>query len=439
MEKRLKDKVPRVSVIMPTYNRGHILKQAVMSVKNQSYSDFELIIIDDGSTDNTEEIIGEISDGDIVYLKSAYNRGANYARNIGLKKARGTYITFLDTDNVWNENFLYNRVKAIEDAGVDFVFGRVKVCDKENYRIEPREPVDSLQEQEVLLKTMAFWNVIDTNTICMNRNCYKDLGGFDENLKRCQDWEYFYRIISSEKYTYKFIDNILVEGTIQKDSISNTIRYWPGRLYIFNKYITVYRNKGYLAEVLFFLYHQLAESEEYDDSIRIFFEYTSEDEKQRLLRDIYREKKQNEELAQSLLDKNNLIMEIQSKWLELEYKGIHIEERLYMMDMPHIAIYGYGVLGQQLYRRLVNKGINIECLIDKNPSVFRKNSISARKICVLDELKSLKLDLIIVTAVYYFKEISEELQTLTTANIISLETLIEEEYDENKIFDNDWK
>lgn len=291
MQKRNINNGPQVSIIMPTYNRGYILNQAIQSVVRQTYTDFELIIIDDGSTDNTEDIVKGVPDLNIVYLKLEQNYGANYARNYGLRSAKGKYISFLDSDNIWNSDFLYSRIQIIEEAQTDFVFGRVKVHNSESSSIEPSEPAEDLQNTELLLKTLAFKNVIDTNTVCMRRTCYESVGGFDEKLERCQDWEYFYRILRSEKHKYQFIDNILVESTIQKDSISNSKLYWPGRLYIFNKYISDYRSKGYLSELMFLLYHQLEGSEAYNDSKEELFKYITDDEKMALLEGIHAAKK----------------------------------------------------------------------------------------------------------------------------------------------------
>ena len=93
-------KCPMVSVIIPTFNRAHLIGRAIKSVLNQTYQDFEIIVIDDGSTDNTGEIIRSFTDKRIKYIKKyKKNKGISVARNIGIKVARGKYIALLDSDD----------------------------------------------------------------------------------------------------------------------------------------------------------------------------------------------------------------------------------------------------------------------------------------------------------------------------------------------------
>ena len=96
-------KNPTVSVIIPTYNRAHLVGRAIKSVLNQTYRDFEIIVVDDGSTDNTKDIIKEFQKKDkrIKYIPYEKNKGGSAARNTGIKAAKGEYIAFLDSDDEW--------------------------------------------------------------------------------------------------------------------------------------------------------------------------------------------------------------------------------------------------------------------------------------------------------------------------------------------------
>ncbi|EMA61298.1 glycosyl transferase family protein [Halorubrum distributum JCM 13561] len=105
-----------VSVVIPTYNRSHILSRAIESVLNQSYSNFELIIVDDGSTDGTKEMISQYSDSRIQFIELGSNKGANAARNEGIRKSNGKYISFLDSDDEFAADHLEKAISYLEQA-----------------------------------------------------------------------------------------------------------------------------------------------------------------------------------------------------------------------------------------------------------------------------------------------------------------------------------
>ena len=91
----------KISIVIPTYNRVDFLPKAIQSVLNQTYRNWEMIIVDDGSTDNTEEIVKGYKESRIQYIVHKYNLGLSAARNTGIKKSRGEYIAFLDSDDEW--------------------------------------------------------------------------------------------------------------------------------------------------------------------------------------------------------------------------------------------------------------------------------------------------------------------------------------------------
>ena len=109
---------PTVSVIIPTYNRAKLLPRAIKSVLNQTFKDFEVIIVDDGSTDNTEEVINEFQKHNkrIKYIRHEKNKGAAAARNTGIKIAQGEYIAFQDSDDEWLPNKLEKQMEIFESA-----------------------------------------------------------------------------------------------------------------------------------------------------------------------------------------------------------------------------------------------------------------------------------------------------------------------------------
>jgi glycosyltransferase involved in cell wall biosynthesis len=115
-----------VSVIIPTFNRAHSVVEAIQSVKNQTYRKIQIIVIDDGSQDNTAEIVAQFKDIEYYYQE---NKGQAAARNLGLKYAKGEYLASLDSDDIWDEKFLTESIKCLEKHDLDFVFLNWKSTD----------------------------------------------------------------------------------------------------------------------------------------------------------------------------------------------------------------------------------------------------------------------------------------------------------------------
>ena len=107
---------PTVSVIIPTYNRGHLINRAINTVLVQTFQDFEVIVVDDGSTDNTIEVVNRLSDDRVSLLKINENRGASFARNRGIELAAGRYIAFQDSDDEWKKDKLKKQIQVFNNA-----------------------------------------------------------------------------------------------------------------------------------------------------------------------------------------------------------------------------------------------------------------------------------------------------------------------------------
>src|SRR3989339_407607 len=117
---------PAISVIIPTYNRANVIGRAIKSVLGQSFEDFELVIVDDGSRDNTAEVIEHFRDRRIRYIKHKDNQGQNFALNTGVMAAMGRYVSFLDSDDEWREDMLekvYNKFSSDPELGC--VYARI--------------------------------------------------------------------------------------------------------------------------------------------------------------------------------------------------------------------------------------------------------------------------------------------------------------------------
>jgi glycosyltransferase involved in cell wall biosynthesis len=224
-----------VSIILPTYNRKLLLGRAIQSILDQSYQNFEIIVVDDCSSDNTDKFVKSIKDKRIQYIQLKKRKGANIARNTGIKAAKGDYIAFQDSDDVWLDRKLEKQMKAFkespEDIGVIYT-SRINLADGKKSiipspDIEPKEG----NLHDILLKT----GFIATPTAVVKRECFAKVGMFDENLPREQDWDLWIRI--SKHYRFKHIDEPLVKSYLQTDSISGNTNSWIiARKLILEKY-----------------------------------------------------------------------------------------------------------------------------------------------------------------------------------------------------------
>lgn len=206
-----------ISVILPTYNRAATIERAIDSVLNQTYSDIEVIVVDDGSSDNTGEIIQGIRDERLRYIKNTENKGACAARNIGIISAKGEYIAFQDSDDIWHRDKLEKQLKVIQITNADVVFCKRNIVKKSGiYKDYLRQKEGFISEKESVLK-------IGTQVIFGKTSIFKEIS-FDERLPRLQDCEILYRI--HERYTIYCEDKVLVDYYDSDDAISAS----PGKL-----------------------------------------------------------------------------------------------------------------------------------------------------------------------------------------------------------------
>ena len=203
-----------ISVIIPTYNRGQTISKSVQSVLNQSYIDLEVIIIDDGSTDNTEKIILELEDSRISYYKNTSNIGACGSRNKGIEIAKGEFIAFQDSDDEWLPEKLKEQINFLKKVDCDVVF-----CSMERLLGKKKEiyPPYNPNNNSDLYKQLLYENCTSTQTLLGKSYVFKKIT-FDEGMPRFQDWELMLRITAD--YSVKHLNKVLVKSYIQKDSIS---------------------------------------------------------------------------------------------------------------------------------------------------------------------------------------------------------------------------
>lgn len=213
-----------ISVILPTYNRENSIKVAIDSVLSQTYSNIELIIVDDASTDNTKDIVMSIKDSRIRYIRHEKNKGAAAARNTGIKASKGLYIAFQDSDDKWLPRKLEKQVDLILNTPdrVGAVFSSfIRVGLNQSEKVVP-EISNRKSIQGNIFQNMLKENIIGVPAIMIKKNCFKKVGYFNENLPALEDWELFLRI--SKYYDLLFIDEPLVRTFESPNSVSKNMK-----------------------------------------------------------------------------------------------------------------------------------------------------------------------------------------------------------------------
>jgi len=214
-------KNPKVSVIIPTYNREKFLERAINSVLSQSLKDYEIIIIDDASTDNTSNIVkSEYPKLKLITLKQ--NKGAAVARNEGIKKAKGKYIAFLDSDDIWHKNHLKILVKELEknpDAILSYCdYVEIKENKKTIYHKEPINKKD-------LKYSMLFGTFITSlSLVVISKDKLIKAGLFNESLRISEDAELYLRLLNHGKFIH--IKEILTTKYSQHDNLIHNYKLY---------------------------------------------------------------------------------------------------------------------------------------------------------------------------------------------------------------------
>lgn len=433
-----------VSVIMPTYNRGYVIQDAIDSVRAQIFTGWELLIVDDGSVDGTEKIVAQNTDKRIRYIKLFRNYGACYARNRGLECAKGRYIAFLDTDNIWSKEYLDRRLNALKHYGesIGGVFGYTSLI-KDGVKItsvpssEYEKNLCENHINEFLIKKMLCENLIDTNTIVLKKECAKKIEGFDESLQRLQDWDFFFRILVYSGYEIKFSNDYLVTNYLKEDSISrknNENEYWKSRIKFLRQYKGLYEKYHLLSDAVCQMCLMLDPYADHDVLRKVMGLLTNDELQEVMLHmrdrfeanekwrmDIEKWRADIEKLYLYYLDiheKENMILRAQEKWLSVMQRDVSILNDL-KEKYIHIAIYGYGFLGRTLKREIEKQKLVLSCIIDKNK---KGEMVDGVPIVSPVEMPS-NTELVIVTAIRNFEEIREEYED--NVPFMSLNDLIE--------------
>jgi glycosyltransferase involved in cell wall biosynthesis len=207
---------PAFSIVLPTYYRAHILPRAIHSALDQSYGDFELIIVDDASPDDTPEVVQSFDDRRIVYLRLEKNGGPSAARNAGVRRARGKYISFLDDDDEYLPQFLEQMHRAFEAAPerVGFMWCGIRVIEQTaGGKPKVRERLPSVPRFEDREKAyLSFLESLPLGTgwgATVRPACFDAVGLFDNTLETDVDRDFFIRL--ARRFDFEVISRVLVQ------------------------------------------------------------------------------------------------------------------------------------------------------------------------------------------------------------------------------------
>jgi glycosyltransferase involved in cell wall biosynthesis len=238
-----------VSVIMPTYNRAYIISRAIGSALNQTHTNFELIVVDDGSADNTAEVVKSFNDSRIKYIKHARNLGIASARNTGMMMARGEYVAFIDSDDEWLPHKLREQLIAFEEASseVGAIYTQIQNVEKDKITfVYPTTP----PEGDIHIHILHGLPIYLLNLL-VKRKYIEKTGSFDVDFVYADDWDFCIGL--SKVCSFKYVETPLVIRYVMPDSISTYNPAAPGEFKkILNKHFDeIHQDRRMLAAYYF--------------------------------------------------------------------------------------------------------------------------------------------------------------------------------------------
>jgi len=210
---------PVVSVIIPTFNRSHLLGKTLDSVLSQSFKDFEVIVVDDASTDETQSLLSRYPTLKTIVLD--VNQGVSYARNRGIELAKGRYVCFLDSDDLWEPKKLEIQTQWMEEH-IEFA-----ACQTEEIWIRNGVRVNSGEKHkkysgDIFLQSLPLC-IVSPSSVMIRTKILKETGGFDTKLPACEDYDLWLRM--SAKLSFGYINQkLLIKYGGHKDQLSR--KYW---------------------------------------------------------------------------------------------------------------------------------------------------------------------------------------------------------------------
>lgn len=264
LEKDIYNKM--ISIILPTYNRAELISETIQSILNQTYIDFELIVVSDGFQNKTKQVVESFKDIRLKYYEIQHSGRPSVPRNFGIKQAKGQYLAFCDDDDIWMpEKLELQLAKIVEDDRIGLVYAKCLLKEGSRERIIPKKSKEGFIFKELFLSFCP----IATSTVLIRHKVIEDVGLFDEDikLKVVEDYDFWLRI--AKKYKIVYVKKVLIVHREGQDSISNSgiLLKWkrqylvPSKFYV-NKHVGlgIFTAKilritcKYILETLFFVF-----------------------------------------------------------------------------------------------------------------------------------------------------------------------------------------
>lgn len=381
---------PLISVVIPTYNREKTILRALNSVLGQTYSNIEVIVVDDGSTDATAQLVGNCADERVRLICFSSNQGANRARNVGISEAKGEYVAFQDSDDEWLEDKLEKQLAYMLEAAVKAVCCPYILFEAGKIGIVPeyyRNPdICEKNVAEILKKT----NIVGTPTLMVKRELFSTIGMFDEDMKRLQDYEFVIRLVKQESLGY--VKEPLVKVYRMEQSITSDTHLILGAFTrIFEKHSDFIDIENAMHNYLKHAENLWNDQIHWPEFVRIV-ESIKKSGKERMGEECYK-------LAiqyfyhQDWMKKNAL-----TEWYYIFRDSLKTEE---------FAIYGAGVWGQEAYYALKKENHIPKYFVVTERQ--EKTAIDGIPIKTLEELEDLEMPVLIAVSWEKQKELIKNL------------------------------
>lgn len=226
-----------VSVVIPYYNRRSCIGACLESVLNQTYRNLEVIVVDDGSAESAEDILAPYLGERVRYHRYTPNQGASHARNVGVTLARGEYIAFQDSDDLWKPNKLELQLEYLRSGGWDLVFCGMNRIGKLNGTVT-YVPAAGFHEEKDAVEQLLHFDCVGTQLLFLKAETAQKLH-FEETFRKFEDGDY---VLQAALLGVRigYLPAALVDSEVQEDSLTLNISGGPAREQVYSKHQGVY-------------------------------------------------------------------------------------------------------------------------------------------------------------------------------------------------------